>query len=173
MTVELVKAYLKRHIHFGEFELHSGVVTNYYIDIRPLFLDSLITYDTAMMMFTKLNPDIQFIAGVEKSGFIIVPSLIAICHHRPLKGVLVRKIPKMHGLCRMVEGDRIPLGSKMAIVDDIITTGASLRFATRAVEEEYGAEVVQWLTLVDRTEGKVKTPVPLVSVFKAEDLLAS
>jgi orotate phosphoribosyltransferase len=72
----------------------------------------------------------------------------------------------------MVEGDFIPAGSKVAIVDDIITTGASLRFATRAILDEYDVEVVQWLVLVDRTEGMTKTDVPLTSVFTSAELLA-
>ena len=170
--MDLIKTFLQRNVHRGEFELHSGVITNYYIDIRPLFLDSTIAYDTAMVMLSYLDPSVAFIAGVEKSGFIIIPTLVAISQHRPLKGVLVRKIQKKHGLCRMVEGGFIPEGSKIAIVDDIITTGASLRFATRAVQDEYHVDVVQWLVLVDRTEGKIKTPVPLTSVYSVEEILS-
>ena len=169
---ELIKDYIQRHVHRGEFELHSGVKTDHYFDLRPLFLDSLVAYEVAMLLLSKIDPDVHFIAGVEKSGFIIVPSIIAICHHRPLKGVLVRKIEKKHGLCRMIEGDFIPEGSKVAIIDDIITTGASLRFATRAVEEELKVNVVQWITLVDRSEGMSKTLVPLTAVFTSEEVLA-
>jgi orotate phosphoribosyltransferase len=172
MTIELIKTYLQRNIHLGEFELHSGVVTNFYIDCRPLFLNSLIAYDTAMLLLSHLHPGVTNIGGVEKSGFMIIPSLITVSQHRPLKGVLVRKIQKKHGLCRTVEGDFIPAGSKVAIVDDIITTGASLRFATRAILDVYAVEVVQWLVLVDRTEGMIKTEVPLTSVYTSEELLA-
>jgi len=171
--MNLIKDYIQRHVHHGEFELHSGIKTNYYFDLRPLFLDSLVAYEVAMLLLNKIDPDVHFIAGVEKSGFIIVPSIIAICHHRPLKGVLVRKIEKKHGLCRMVEGDFIPAHSKVAIVDDIITTGRSLRFTSRAVQDEYNVEVAQWIVLVDRTEGLVKTPVPLTSVYTAEDILSA
>lgn len=172
MTRAFIKAYLQRQVHHGEFELHSGVKTNYYIDIRPLFLDSLVAHDVAMLMLMQLKSDVSVIAGIEKSGFIIIPSIVAICHHQHLKGVLIRKIPKNYGMCRMIEGDYIPEGSKIAIVDDIITTGASLMFATEAVQEKYKVDVVQWLVLVDRTEGVVKTPIPLTSIFSAEEILA-
>jgi orotate phosphoribosyltransferase len=172
MSIDQVKTYLQRNIHRGEFELHSGVKTNFYIDCRPLFLNSLIAYDVAMLLISHLDPNVQNIAGVEKSGFMIIPSLVTASQHRFLKGVLVRKIQKKHGLCRMVEGDFIPKGSKVAIVDDIITTGTSLRFATRAILDEYDVDVVQWLVLVDRTEGMIKTGIPLTSVYTSEDLLA-
>ena len=72
----------------------------------------------------------------------------------------------------MIEGDFVPVGSKIAIIDDIISTGSSLLFATQAIEKKFKAKVVQWITLVDRTEGRIETPVPLTSVFTAEEILA-
>lgn len=172
MDLESVKACLKRQVHYGDFELHAGSLTDYYIDVRPLLLDSTIAYDVAILLLSKIDSTVSVIAGVEKSGFIIIPSVITVCYHRHLKGVLIRKDVKKYGLCQMIEGDFVAAGSKIAIIDDIISTGSSLLFATRAVEKKFKAKVVQWITLVDRTEGRVKTPVPLTSVFTAEEILA-
>jgi orotate phosphoribosyltransferase len=76
---------------------------------------------------------------------------IAAQRGRPLLGFLVRKEAKEHGTKRMVEGPVQP-GSKVVIVDDVITTGgSSLQAIDRALE--IGCQVVCAVGVCDRLQG--------------------
>jgi orotate phosphoribosyltransferase len=67
---------------------------------------------------------------------------------RPLKGFIVRKEAKQHGLQRRVEGPSIS-GKQVLVVEDTSTTGRSLLEAVDAAREE-GAEVVGAAALMAR-----------------------
>jgi orotate phosphoribosyltransferase len=62
----------------------------------------------------------------------------------------VRKEPKGHGRGAWVEGTRLKDGDRVVIVEDVVSTGASL---LRAVERvaELGAQVVAATALLDRS----------------------
>jgi orotate phosphoribosyltransferase len=61
----------------------------------------------------------------------------------------VRKEPKNRGTRRLIEGARIGAGSRVLVVEDVITTGGSMLVAIDAIVET-GATVVAAVTLVDR-----------------------
>jgi orotate phosphoribosyltransferase len=69
----------------------------------------------------------------------------------PLRVFTVRKEPKAHGTGRRIEGSFQP-GDRVAVVEDVITTGGSALTAVRAVREA-GGTVAGVLALVDREEG--------------------
>ena len=62
---------------------------------------------------------------------------------------VVRKQPKERGTRQQVEGDQIGAGTRVLLVEDVISTGGSLIKALDAVEAT-GATVVLATTLVDR-----------------------
>ncbi|MFQ5877532.1 MAG: orotate phosphoribosyltransferase [Acidobacteriota bacterium] len=70
---------------------------------------------------------------------------------RPLRAFLVRKGAKDHGTRSAIEND-IPKGSRVAIVEDVVTTGGSTLEAVRLAEEA-GLEVAAVLAVVDREQG--------------------
>jgi len=63
----------------------------------------------------------------------------------------VRKAAKGRGTNKRVEGAELSAGARVLIVDDVITTGGSIRDAYEEVGRT-GAEVVGAITLVDRGE---------------------
>ena len=63
----------------------------------------------------------------------------------------VRKARKEHGMRRWIEGCT-QAGSRVAVVDDVVTSGKSVLLAIAACREER-LEVVQVVVLVDREEG--------------------
>ena len=69
----------------------------------------------------------------------------------PLAGFMVRKEPKGHGTNQYIEGPVQP-GDRVAIVEDVVTTGgSSLQAIERA--EAFGLKVVQVVAIIDRMEG--------------------
>lgn len=64
---------------------------------------------------------------------------------------VVRKEPKGRGTNRLVEGAELHPGVRVLLVDDVVTTGGSIKQAWTAIKET-GAEVVAAVTLVDRGE---------------------
>jgi orotate phosphoribosyltransferase len=68
-----------------------------------------------------------------------------------MEGFWVRDKAKGHGTRKVVEGNLKP-GSRVVILDDVITTGGSSGKAIKEVKE-MGCEVVRVLALVDRLQG--------------------
>ena len=106
------------------------------------------------------------------------PIAYAIAYHSALQGMpiqafSVRKEPKGHGAQKWVEGFEQP-GARVAIVEDVVTTGAS---TLRAIEGALNAgfQIQAVLALVDRQEGGLeelrKKGYELESIYTTEDLL--
>src|SRR5205823_7496741 len=70
---------------------------------------------------------------------------------RTLEGFFVRKQAKAHGSQERIEGMLEP-GMRVAMVDDVLTTGGSVMQAIAEVEKR-GAVVACVICIVDRLEG--------------------
>ena len=68
-----------------------------------------------------------------------------------LRAFIVRKEAKGHGTGSSIEGTLEP-GSRVIVVDDVVTTGGSTLRAVEAVQAA-GHQVVAVICLVDREEG--------------------
>ena len=90
----------------------------------------------------------------------------------PLEAAIVRKERKAHGTRTMIENDPEP-GSRVLVVEDVITTGASIARACDAfIEAE--CELVGIFALLDREAGgrealEKKYGVPVLPLFKLSD----
>ena len=85
-----------------------------------------------------------------------------------------RKEAKEHGRKKQIEGMEATQGKRVAIVDDVCTTGGSTLDAIAAAKRE-GCEVIAVISLVDREEGGSETlraKYNYRSVFTARELLA-
>jgi orotate phosphoribosyltransferase len=71
----------------------------------------------------------------------------------PIDAFVVRKEPKGHGTGQWIEGRRtIPDGSRVAVLEDVVTTGGSALAAIERCRAE-SLQVVACFALVDRKEG--------------------
>ena len=86
---------------------------------------------------------------------------------------VVRKQPKGRGTDQLVEGATLGAGSRVLLVDDIVTTGGSAQKAHQHVLDT-GATVVAAVTLVDRSDIAAayfaEHDVPYLPVFTYRDL---
>ena len=87
-------------------------------------------------------PNAEAIAGVA-TGAIAHGVLVAEVLQLPF--IYVRSKPKGHGLENLIEGDIQP-GTKVVIIEDLVSTGASSLSAAEAVRN-YGAEVLGMLAI--------------------------
>ena len=169
----------KKSFQFSQepiFKLTSGTMSQFYINCRPVVLDSRGMY-LAGNLFSNAISDIRKLDGVGGLTFGADPIAVATAYTseikgRPLKAFSIRKTQKDHGIVRWVEGG-VELGDKVAIIDDVVTTGGStIRAIERARAE--GLEVLCIVILVDRQEGgveNIRKYVPDVrTIFTKEEL---
>lgn len=151
VLVDLIKEHALR---FGEFKLASGKIGRYYLDCRQVTLHPQGANQIAMGMLDLmqgLQPDA--VGGLAIGADPITAAIVTIAGQRklPLRGFMVRKEAKQHGMGRLVEGP-VSAGMKCIIVEDVITSGGSAIQAANAARE-FGMEVVAVLAVIDRLEG--------------------
>jgi orotate phosphoribosyltransferase len=145
---------LDRSMRFGEFVLSSGATSNYYIDVRKTSLHPDGLRLITRMFWDVLKSDrVTAVGGLTLGADPLVAGLMlhAAAEGQTLEGFLVRKTTKDHGLRGQVEGN-LAGHKRIAILDDVITSGESALIAAEAAES-YKAEVVRVLAVVDREQG--------------------
>ena len=156
--MEEIKTELCRVLHkigalkFGVFKLTSGRTSPYYIDLRivPSFPDAFQRVCNVYVDLIKKElgkEGFDRIAGIPTAG-IPFASLIAYQVGKPF--LYIRQHVRLHGRERRIEGVIMP-GDRVLLVDDLITTGGSLRKAAKAIRAE-GGLVNHALVLLDREE---------------------
>jgi orotate phosphoribosyltransferase len=176
---ELAKVLRAKSIKRGDFTLASGKKSNYYLDCRLTTLDAqgaLHTGYCVLALLDEMSVKPDAIGGLSMGADPIVSAVgvVSAIEKRPLQGFLVRKEAKDHGRKKQIEGIENTQGLRVAIVDDVCTTGGSTLDAIAAAERE-GCEVIAVVSLVDREEGGSETlraKYNYRSVFTARELLA-
>ncbi len=140
-------------LQFGTFKLTSGKMSPYYIDLRivPSFPDVFQKICSFYTSFIKEKIGVEKfnrVAGIPVAG-IPFASLIACNLNKPF--LYVRKGMRLHGRQRRIEGVLNP-GDHVLLIDDLVTTGLSLRRAAKAITAE-GGIVKDVVVLLDRQEG--------------------
>jgi len=138
----------------GEFTLTSRKKSNFYFDGKRLTLDPEGAYNIGRVIFEQLaDSGIDAVGGVATGAYAMVAAAAVVSHiqGKPIPSFIIREAAKEHGTKRRIEG-HLKEGSKVAIVDDVLTTGGSVLKAVEAVES-LGCKVVKIVVLVDRREG--------------------
>lgn len=150
----LVELFRQHALKFGEFTLASGQKSNYYLDGRLITLHAEGLRLIAEGVLDQLGGvDFAAVGGMSIGADPIVGGVLTVAAERgrPLVGFLVRKEAKGHGTKRAVEGP-VSSGSRVVIVEDVVTTGASALQAVDRVEE-IGCTVVRVIGVCDRLQG--------------------
>jgi orotate phosphoribosyltransferase len=149
--LDLIK---QQALKFGDFTLASGKKASFYLDCRQVTLDAqgakLIGEGMLELMAGNM-PDL--VGGMAIGADPITAAILTLAgiNNIPLRGVMVRKEPKGHGLGKHVEGP-FREGERLVIVEDVVTTGGS---SLKAIEhcEAVGLKVDRVLAIIDRMEG--------------------
>ena len=166
---------LEKAIKFGDFTLASGQKSKYYINCKMATLDSEGLNLIAELMLDKLEGiGCDAVGGLTLGADPIVGAMVALAHNRgrQLTGFIVRKESKDHGTKSLVEGP-LAEGSRVAIIEDVATTGGS---AMKAIESAQAQKcrIVKILVIVDRRQGAEEKfaalGLPFDPIFRKEDL---
>lgn len=173
---ELLHILLERSFKKGEFTLASGQKSNYYIDGKQTTLNARGAYLAARIFLAMLSDDVpDAVGGLTLGADPIVGSMLALAglEDLDLQGFIVRKEAKGHGTQSRVEGALLK-GSRVVIIEDVVTTGGSSMKAIEAVRE-IGCEINRVFALVDREQGGRKNlekeGCRLESIFSINELL--
>ena len=136
------------------FTLSSGNKSHYYFDCKPTTLDPEGMNLIGSLIFDMLkDSDVTAVGGLSLGADPIANavSLISFQQGRPIRSFIVRKDAKGHGTRSRIEG-RVQAGDVVAVLDDVVTTGASTISAIEAATEA-GFIIDRVVVLIDREEG--------------------
>lgn len=168
-----------RALKFGKVILASGKEADYYLDCKQVTLDAAglmqIGYGLLELIGSPLpaavggmsiGADPITAAILCAAGLKGSPSQVA-----SLRGFMVRKEPKGHGLQKFLEGPVVP-GEEVVICEDVVTTGGSSLLAIERCVA-FGLKVRGVVAIVDRLEGGkenfARQGYPLQSLFTITD----
>ncbi len=154
LETQLFQLLKDRSFQRGSFRLASGAMSDYYIDGKMAEAFSESAYLIGEVLYERTQDlHMDAIGGLE-IGAVPLTTAAVISYHlhgKKMEGFWVRDKAKGHGTRKVVEGNLKP-GSRVVILDDVITTGGSSGKAIKEVKE-MGCEVVRVLALVDRLQG--------------------
>lgn len=160
----------------GEFTLASGRQSSVFFDMKRTMFDPEGANLIAEAVLDRIGE-----TSVEAVGGLVmgaVPIVSVVCaksfeRGRPLQGFFVRKAAKDHGTGKLIDGN-LRKGARVAILEDVTTTGGSALEAADAVRA-FGALAVLVITIIDRLEGAAAAfrahDLPFVALFTRDDFL--
>ena len=183
MSIEQDRESLKKLLIERAFEkrdvvLTSGLRSDWYIDGKQATLHPMGLKLVGELIFDQLRG-----AGIEAVGgptmgadpIVTATALVSHQHGEPMAAFIVRKEPKFHGTSAWIEGkNNLREGMKVAILEDVTTTGGSILHAIHRAKAE-GLIVERVLVVVDRNEGGkerlAEEGYQLESLFGRKDMM--
>lgn len=141
-----------------EIKLASGRISNFYFNMKPTMLHPEGAALIGRLLSEMLAGErVDMVGGLEMGAVPVATAVAAMSAGtaKPLPAFFVRKAAKEHGTQALIEGlpkGQTLAGKRVAIVEDVTTTGGSALKAV-AIVRAAGAEVVIVTTIVDRQEG--------------------
>ena len=149
----------------GHFILSSGLRSPRYLQCARVLMDPARAERLARALAAKLPPDVR--AAIE---VVVSPAMggVIIGHEmgRAL-GCPAMFLERPQGVFELRRGFRLDPGTKVLVVEDVVTTGLSSREAIEAVREA-GGEVLAEAALVDRSSGKADLGMPFYPLIRID-----
>lgn len=176
----LLKILVEKSFNYSEeptFTLQSGRKSQYYINCKTTSLNPEGMIHIGELFFENYirGKGIKAVGGLTLGAdpLAFAVAMYSYTQKEPVRPFVVRKNPKGHGLKKWIEGEFFE-GERVAILDDVVTTGESTISAVQRARES-GLLVDFAVCLVDREEGGreniEKENIQLYSLFTKNDLL--
>ena len=178
MKEELLQLLKKYAYKKGEFTLSSGRKTDHYINCKPVTLTGRGLTLSSVILLSAIEEDSKAVGGLTLGADPLVSGIavISALERATMDALIVRKEPKGHGTGAWIEGPDLPEGTKVTVIEDVITTGGSAIQAVKRLRDA-GYKVDRVVSIVDRQEnGEADTAMKLeelelVSLFSLEDIV--
>jgi orotate phosphoribosyltransferase len=152
MKEELLELLKKDAYKKGEFTLSSGKTSEHYVNCKPVTLTGRGLTLTSLLMLKELDAGIVGGLTLGADPLVSGVSLVSALDGRLVNALIVRKEAKGHGTQAWIEGPEVSKGTKVTVLEDVVTTGGS---AIKAAEKlrDAGYVVERVVAMVDREEG--------------------
>jgi orotate phosphoribosyltransferase len=147
----------------GHFILTSGLRSPVFLQKARVFMHADKTERLCRALAEKIRAEageIDYVVGPAVGG--IIPAYET-SRHLGVPAVWVEREAGVFKLRRFEMGK----GARVVIVEDIVTTGLSIRETVECLRE-LGAEIVAAACIVDRSAGKADVGVPLIALAEYE-----
>ena len=166
MSSELIRILKNLDIIFRkDVKLKNAGASGVYFDVKKAYGSPLALNSIADELWARMDKGTTCVATSGYGG--MAPAAVISAKHN-LNLVLVRDEPKKYGKGGWIDGYVPNERDKIAIVDDVFTTGGSLREIIEVLKP-YGAKIQGCYVVVKRGEGKLS--VPLVNLFTPNDFI--
>lgn len=145
---EMARRIAELSVLHGSFTLRSGRTSTWYIDKYRFSTDPGILEELGRMFASRLPEGTSRLAGAELGG---IPLVTATSMASGLPCLFVRNQKKDYGTAKRFEGD-LNAGDRIALLEDVATTGGQVLEAARDLEEA-GGVIAVIIATVDRLEG--------------------
>jgi orotate phosphoribosyltransferase len=151
---KLRQALITYAVRRGRVILASGKESDFYVNTKHISLHGERLLWATRLLWEKIAP-----CGCDAVGGLTLgadPLIGAVCLHsaqvgQPKIGLIVRKEPKGHGIQSQIEGP-FTAGLKVALIEDVTTTGGSAIKAGKVIEAA-GGKIVLAVSILNRREG--------------------
>ena len=137
----------------GSFKLASGKTSDFYVDVKQTVFRAAGAALIGKLIYERLaEANIELVGGMAVGAIPLIDAALNEAARRggALDGFFVRKEVKDHGTAARLDG-RFDPAKRIALVEDVVTTGESTVRAIDAVEAA-GGRVIEVIAVVDRAE---------------------
>ena len=176
MKDELLELLKKNAYKKGEFTLSSGKTSEHYVNCKPVTLTARGLTLASIMLLENVEKESVAVGGLTLGAEPLVAGVAVVSgfDKRLLDALIVRKETKGHGTQAWIEGPTLPEGSRVTVLEDVVTTGGSSIKAVKRLRDA-GYVVDRVVTIVDRQENDEATTamklagLELKTLFTLED----
>jgi len=181
MKQELIEILCQKSFKYSQeptFKLVSGKMSHFYVNCKPSTLSARGMFLAGHLVFDTIKDlNLDGVGGLTFGAdpIAVATAFVSELQGKPLSAFSIRKTRKDHGIASWIEGDLKP-GQRVAIIDDVATTGGSTIKAVERARSE-GLDVIKAVILVDRQEGGLENirqhVADVSSIITKDELMAN
>ncbi len=149
----------------GHFILSSGLRSPRYLQCARVLMDGARAERLALALAAKIPAELR-----DRIEAVVAPAMGGIIIGHEMGRALGKPamfVERPHGVFELRRGFRLDPGTRVLMVEDVVTTGLSSREAIDAVRSE-GGDVIAEAALVDRSSSKADLGVPFFPLIRID-----